>query len=212
MINMTHWCEFFAYDVMSDLAFSEDFGMLQNGKPHRYVSALHGATRILTIAAQTPWARPVMSLFPVDRQSKIDGKEFARISMDTYARRKARTPKQNDIFGHLAAQKAEVGRRLTESELIADTSRKSTACQSFCEISANSDCGQCSLRPEQSPRRCASHSSFAICATTQQKWRACRGKLTVAGTGYHLSRPICSVWASCSHPLCAVFTYLFSLT
>jgi tryprostatin B 6-hydroxylase len=122
-INMTNWCEFFAYDVMSDLAFSEDFGMLQQGKPHRYVSALHGATRLLTIAAQTPWARPIMSLFPVDRQSKIDGKDFARISMDTFARRKARNPDQNDMFGHLAARKVEGGRPLTEPELIADTSR-----------------------------------------------------------------------------------------
>ncbi|KAE8331454.1 cytochrome P450 [Aspergillus sergii] len=121
-INMTNWCEFFAYDVMSDLAFSEDFGMLKEAKPHRYISALHGATRILTIAAQTPWVRPLMSLFPVDRQSKLDGKEFARISMDTYRRRKERQPSQRDMFGYLAAKKAEGGRALTEAELIADTS------------------------------------------------------------------------------------------
>lgn len=108
---------------MSDLAFSEDFGMLQEGKSHRYISALHGATRLLTIAAQTPWIRPLMWLLPVDRQSKLDGKEFARISMDTYTRRKAWRPKQNDMYGHLATLKVQGGRTLTEPELIADTSR-----------------------------------------------------------------------------------------
>lgn len=34
-VDMTAWAEFFAYDVMSDLAFSEDFGMLRAGEKVR---------------------------------------------------------------------------------------------------------------------------------------------------------------------------------
>jgi cytochrome P450 len=123
-VNMTHWCEFFAYDVMSDLAFSEDFGMLSEGKPHPYVRALHGGTRVLTIAAQTPWIRPLMPYMPIDKQSKIAGKEFGKISRATYDRRRARQIKQKDMFEYLAI-KSDTPRPLTEAEFIADTSRES---------------------------------------------------------------------------------------
>jgi len=63
---MTSWIEYFAYDVMSDLGFGEDFGMLREGKPHRYIPTLHGATRLTVVAAQTPWVKPLMDWFPVD--------------------------------------------------------------------------------------------------------------------------------------------------
>jgi hypothetical protein len=121
---MTRWCEFFAYDVMSDLAFSEDFGMLSEGKPHPYVRALHGGTRVLTIAAQTPWIRPLMPYMPIDKQSKIAGKEFSKISRATYDRRRTRQIKQKDMFEYLAIE-SDTPRPLTEAEFIADTSRKS---------------------------------------------------------------------------------------
>ena len=126
VVNMTAWSEFFAYDVMSDLAFSEDFGMLKAGKADRYVTSLHGATRLLTIAAQTPWIRPVISYLPVvDKKSKEAGKEFGRISRETYDRRAARKVTEHDMFEYLSAP-GDGPRPLTESELIADAGRKIT--------------------------------------------------------------------------------------
>lgn len=120
---MTKWCEFFAYDVMSDLAFSEDFGMLAGGKPHRYVSALHGATRLLVVAAQTPWIRPIVQYLPVEKQSKIDGKDFAQISKKTYDRRRERKVTEPDMFEYIS-RKADLPRPLTEPEFIADAGRE----------------------------------------------------------------------------------------
>lgn len=32
VVNFSDWCDFFAFDVMGDLGFSEDFGMLRKGK------------------------------------------------------------------------------------------------------------------------------------------------------------------------------------
>ncbi|OCK77036.1 cytochrome P450 [Lepidopterella palustris CBS 459.81] len=120
--NMTHWGEFFAYDVMSDLAFTEDFGMLREAKPHPYVAALHGGTRLLTIAAQTPWIRPLIPYFPVEAASKKAGKEFAKISSATYDRRRARHINEPDMFEYIASPDKTGPRPLTESEIIADTS------------------------------------------------------------------------------------------
>lgn len=122
-LNMTHWCEFFAYDVMSDLGFSEDFGMLEEGKSHDFIGALHGATRFLTIASQTPWIKPVMWLLPVDKTAAECGRKFKSISMATYNRRKTRGTKQHDMFEYIAS-KSDGPRPLTESEIIADTSRE----------------------------------------------------------------------------------------
>ena len=123
---MTEWCEFFAYDVMSDLGFSEEFGMLKEGKPHRYVSALHGNARVIFAVAQTPWLRPLMWLFPIDEQSKQDGKDFSKITRGTYERRKAKgNIKQQDMFETIANNPEGVGPRpLTEGEVMADAARK----------------------------------------------------------------------------------------
>ncbi|KAF2807450.1 cytochrome P450 [Mytilinidion resinicola] len=119
--NMTRWSEYFAYDVMSDLAFSEDFGMLKAAKPHPYIPALHDATRLLVIASQTPWIRPLMPWFPVEAQSKRAGKEFARISRETYLRRKAREVKEPDMYEYIASPDRSGPRPLTEAEVVADS-------------------------------------------------------------------------------------------
>lgn len=108
---------------MSDLGFSEHFGMLEEGKSHDFVKALHGATRYLTIAAQTPWIRPVMWMFPIDNKSLEDGKKFGQISKATYDRRRASEKRQGDMYEYISA-KGDGPRPLTEFELIADTSRK----------------------------------------------------------------------------------------
>ena len=122
--NFTLWSEFFAYDVMSDLAFSEDFGMLKEAKPHPYIPALHDATRLLVIASQTPWIRPLMPWFPIEAKSKIAGKEFARISRETYLRRKARQVKEPDMYEYIASPDRSGPRPLTEAEVVADSARK----------------------------------------------------------------------------------------
>ena len=128
-IDVTRWAEFFAYDVMSDLAFSDDFGMLVAGETHPYITALHSGTRVLVIAAQTPWIKPLMPyLMMADPTVAAHGKEFARISRKTYEQRKARTDGSADMFGYLVdnhSSKAGAPRPLTEDELIADTSRES---------------------------------------------------------------------------------------
>ena len=124
-VDMTQWAEFFAYDVMSDLGFSEDFGMLEEGKPHRYVSALHGNARLLYAVAQTPWIKPLMWLYPIDAQTKKDGQDFRKITRETYERRRARKEVKPDMFETIAANPKGLGpRQLTENEIIADASRK----------------------------------------------------------------------------------------
>lgn len=125
VVDMTQWAEFFAYDVMSDLGFSEAFGMLEEGEPHRYVSALHGNARLLYAVAQTPWIKPLLWLFPIDVQSKQDGYDFRQITRDTYERRRARREVQQDMFETISTNSKGLGPRpLTENEVIADASRK----------------------------------------------------------------------------------------
>ena len=42
-VNVSHWFNCYSFDVMGDLAFKKDFGMLANGKFHRAVSLLNEA-------------------------------------------------------------------------------------------------------------------------------------------------------------------------
>jgi hypothetical protein len=121
---MTRWSEYFAYDVMSDLAFSEEFSMIKAAKPHPYIPALHDATRLLSLAAQTPWIRPLVPYLPIESRSKAAGKEFARISSETYKRRKAREVKEPDMYEYIASPDRSGPRPLTEDEIIADSARK----------------------------------------------------------------------------------------
>ncbi|EXJ90055.1 hypothetical protein A1O3_03123 [Capronia epimyces CBS 606.96] len=126
LVDMTAWAEYFAYDVMSDLAFSEDFGMLEQGRPSRYIGSLHGATRVLTIAAQTPWIRPLMNyILLLDPRAKQCGLDFARISKETLDRRQAKAQilakgeAKADMFAYISAP-GEGPRALTQAELTAD--------------------------------------------------------------------------------------------
>jgi cytochrome P450 len=126
VVDFIQWGEFFAYDVMSDLGFSEDFGMLEEGKPHRYVTALHGNARSLFIAGQTPWIRQLMWLFPLDAKTKQAGADFNKITRATYERRKARQDVKPDMFETISGKAATIGPRpLTEAEIVADASCKS---------------------------------------------------------------------------------------
>lgn len=124
-VDMTSWAEFFAYDVMSDLAFSEDFGMLKSGKADHYIRSLHGATRVLTISAQTPWIRPLMPYLMIsDPRAKQCGLEFAKISRETFDRRSKRSNLKGDMFSYISLPD-QGSRPLSQAELIADSARKS---------------------------------------------------------------------------------------
>ncbi len=45
-INVSHWFNYYSFDVMGDLAFNKDFGMLANGESHWAVSLLSEALAI----------------------------------------------------------------------------------------------------------------------------------------------------------------------
>ncbi|EXJ70264.1 uncharacterized protein A1O5_06332 [Cladophialophora psammophila CBS 110553] len=136
--NMSDWCDFFAFDVMGDLVFGQDFGMLEKAEQHLYMKFLHQALRVLSIFSHTPWANPlckyifrydldrakthltIVPFVPVDAETRKEGRKFMEISAQQYQNRKARGTSREDIFSYLLASDSK-GVNLDDDELSADS-------------------------------------------------------------------------------------------
>ncbi|KIW84310.1 hypothetical protein Z517_03560 [Fonsecaea pedrosoi CBS 271.37] len=120
VINFSEWCDYFAFDVMGDLGFGEDFHMLVEAKPHPYMVFMHQSLRLLTILGHVPWMKTILPWAPVDAQTKRDGKDFVRISAERFQKRRKEGSNRADVFSYLLADNVEVSRKLTDAELEAD--------------------------------------------------------------------------------------------
>lgn len=64
-MNITDWFNFFAFDVMGDLAFGKSFNMLRDGIKHDFVSNLHTDMKILGSCSSIPGLWPLMMSIPL---------------------------------------------------------------------------------------------------------------------------------------------------
>lgn len=62
-VNVSHWFNFYSFDVMGDLAFDKDFGMLANGESHWAVSLLNEAMALQGLKLPT-WAFRMLLAIP----------------------------------------------------------------------------------------------------------------------------------------------------
>ncbi|OAL34587.1 hypothetical protein AYO20_06217 [Fonsecaea nubica] len=120
VLNFSDWCDFFAFDVMGDLGFGEDFHMLIEAKPHPYMVFMHQGLRLLSIFAHVPWIKPILPWVPVDAQTKRDSKTFAQISAERFQKRRAEGSDRDDVFSYLLGGGIEGAKKLTDPELEAD--------------------------------------------------------------------------------------------
>jgi hypothetical protein len=55
-VRITSWINFYSFDVMGDIGFSHNFGMVEKGEEDESIRLLHESMAIMSIFTHLPWA------------------------------------------------------------------------------------------------------------------------------------------------------------
>ncbi|KAI8626135.1 cytochrome P450 monooxygenase-like protein [Xylariaceae sp. FL1651] len=101
-VNATDWLEWFAFDVMGDLAFGRSFGALEKGQSHIYIDTMHETSPFpLGCLGSLPWVIQVMTALVPQRLNPF--MTLVRYSTECMEERKQRMPKEPDIMTPILA-------------------------------------------------------------------------------------------------------------
>ncbi|KAF8861671.1 cytochrome P450 monooxygenase-like protein [Acephala macrosclerotiorum] len=93
-VDASLWMNFYAFDVMGDIAFGKTFDMLASGKKHHGLTALQDGMAPLGLATPFPWAIPIFQALPqppgIDHWISFCDKQILA--------RKEYNPEQSDIM------------------------------------------------------------------------------------------------------------------
>ena len=62
-VRLDQWFNYYSFDVMGDIGFSKDFGMLEGGQAHSAIKALHAALRSVRPLSAVPWTTRIILKF-----------------------------------------------------------------------------------------------------------------------------------------------------
>lgn len=62
-VRVDQWFNFYSFDVMGDVGFSKDFGMIQGGEEHSAIKTLHSALRAVRPLSSAPWLTRIIMKF-----------------------------------------------------------------------------------------------------------------------------------------------------
>ncbi|KAJ0426173.1 putative cytochrome P450 [Aspergillus carlsbadensis] len=120
--NMAHWCDFFTFDVMSELTFGKSYNLLGSSENHYIIDGVLGQMQRFGFLLQFPLVEKLRLnrlLFP---NAKAKAMRFNAKSRQIMEERKARgehgNETENDVFSHLlAANDSETGQGLSIQQL-----------------------------------------------------------------------------------------------
>lgn len=110
----------FSFDIMGDLGFGEDFGMIEgtNKQSLEWAGLLHSYMRMLSIIRPVPWFKELYKWLPIDRERKRNGLQFVRFTAQRFEERYERgQDARGDIFAYLLEPDPKSGIRLTKSQV-----------------------------------------------------------------------------------------------
>jgi cytochrome P450 len=97
-LRISDWLNFYSFDVMGDIGFNFQFGMLEKGKPSEMMEGVHKSMAPISILGHIPWLTNMLLRTPVgvkDLRMFIDKIHVVLVD------RKKKTPKEPDVFGWL---------------------------------------------------------------------------------------------------------------
>ncbi|GAP88827.1 putative cytochrome P450 [Rosellinia necatrix] len=101
-VNVTDWLEWYAFDVMGDLAFGRSFKALENGKSHIYIDTMHATSALpLGCLGTLPWVVQTMTALVPARLNPF--MTLVRYSDECIEERKQRKPEEPDIMTPILA-------------------------------------------------------------------------------------------------------------
>ena len=120
-LNFGQWCDYFGFDVMGDLGFSEDFHQLESAQPHTYTELIHQHLKMRATFGHIPWTRNIVPWL-LSSKSNEDNKAFYQLSRERFQRRKASSKSSDDkpdVFSYLLS--AQEAGAINDAELAMDT-------------------------------------------------------------------------------------------
>ncbi|KAI0191579.1 cytochrome P450 [Astrocystis sublimbata] len=101
-INVTNWLEWYAFDVMGDLAFGRSFKALEHGKSHIFIDTMHATSALpLGCLGTMPWLIQTMTnLVPKGLNPFM---KLVRYSDECIEERKQRKPAEPDLMTPILA-------------------------------------------------------------------------------------------------------------
>ncbi|KAJ5279194.1 hypothetical protein N7478_004566 [Penicillium angulare] len=64
IIDITQWSLFYTFDVMGLIAFSKDYGQLNNGKEHFAITGMHDQMELVGVFSAVPWLMHLLQSIP----------------------------------------------------------------------------------------------------------------------------------------------------
>ena len=122
MVNAQEWIGFFAFDVMSDLAFGRSFDTLETGESHWFLDAIRDNGLPLGLFSTTPWVLELILKLPVPAL-KEGTVRLLKFSSDLVTERKKLTPTEPDVMSHILEAGKFFDNELTEELLLTGDAR-----------------------------------------------------------------------------------------
>ncbi|KAF4855998.1 Cytochrome P450 monooxygenase apf7 [Colletotrichum siamense] len=121
--NMAHWCDYFTFDVTSQLVFGKSYHLLESPENHWVADAILGQMRRVSFLMQLPELEDLRLhkiLFPHARKKAL---RFSMKSKEIMEKRKESSEAiTNDLFSKLlAAKDPETGESLSQLQLWAES-------------------------------------------------------------------------------------------
>ncbi|GJC89903.1 cytochrome P450 monooxygenase apf7 [Colletotrichum liriopes] len=121
--NLAHWCDYFTFDITSQLVFGKSYHFLESNENHWIAEAILGQMRRVSFLMQLPEIEDLglhRLLFPDARRKAFRFSQKSRGIMES--RKSAGKGDSNDLFSKLlAAKDPETGESLSPLQLWAES-------------------------------------------------------------------------------------------
>jgi len=68
-MDVTKWFNFYGFDVMGDVGFGQELGMLREGETHYFMSATYQFMLVVRLFSHLVWLFPLYKMLPVVNQN-----------------------------------------------------------------------------------------------------------------------------------------------
>ena len=99
-VNASSWINYFAFDVMGDLAFGRSFKALEKGDSHFFIDLIHESAFFVGSLGQSPWVVHLISKLPIP-PSMNSFLRMLKYSELMVTERKTYKPEDPDVMSHL---------------------------------------------------------------------------------------------------------------
>jgi cytochrome P450 family 628 len=100
VIDGREWINYFAFDVMGDLAFGKSFSALEKGQFNRFIQLMHDSGIFTGLFGGMSWVPHTIMQLPIP-PSMNTMMEFLELSHNMVNERKAMIPDEPDIMSHI---------------------------------------------------------------------------------------------------------------